>query len=291
MMDATKPYVEWLELTAAQAEHAAVQARSAAIAANRRQFVSLVATNFLGQNAPKVAAIEAHYGDVCTQDAAAMYGYASSSSTAAQLNPFTPPAVELAHEAAQAREPAGTSAPTTTLPLIATDPQLYYAVPTMLRRLASPTPSSAASPQWTLNCVDDPVSWGMSGLGSSMSTISALISTMTAADQTGGVAGKDVRALGRPVSVRAWFGGSRAAWISRLGGPAGWRGEPVTREQIGPVATIGKLSVPHTWMAHAPLSPAAVAALPRTRSSATTELAAAAARREGPQYRAPRPTP
>jgi PPE-repeat protein len=265
MVDAAKPYLRWMAVTAVQIEHAAVQARSAAaayeaaiamtvppamIAANRSQFVSLVTTNFLAQNTPEIAATEAHYSEMWAQNAAAMYGYASSSSTAAQLDPFTLPAVELADQAAQSRGPAGKSAPTTALPLIATDPQLYSAVPTALQRLASP--------QLTLSPVDNPVSSDMLGLGSSMSTISSLIAKMTALDPTCSV-GKDVRALGRPVSVRAWFRASRAAWISRRGRPAGWRGEPVLHAEIGPAAPIGNLSVPQTWTAKAPTNPGAVA--------------------------------
>jgi PPE-repeat protein len=293
MVDAATPYLEWMEVTAAQVEHAAVQVRSAAaayeaavamtvppavIAANRTQFVSLAATNFLGQNTPEIAASEAQYSEMWAQNATAMYAYASSSSTASQLNPFTVPAVDLADKAAQAREPAGTLAPTTTPPPIATDPQLYSAVPTALQRLASPTPSSPASPQWTLNPVDNPLSWDMSDLGSSMSTISTLISKIASLDQSG-IVGKNLRAQGRPVSVQAWFGGSRAAWISRLSRPTGWRGESVLHAEIGPAASIGKLAVPQAWMAKAPMNPGAVAAWPRTRSSSTPELAAAAGRR------------
>lgn len=289
MVDAAAPYVRWMEVTAAQVEHAAVQARSAAaayeaavamtvspavIAANRSQFVSLVTTNFLGQNMPEIAATEAHYNQMWAQDAAAMYGYASSSSTATQLDPFTLP--ELADEPAQAREPAAASASTTALPLIATDPQLYSAVPTALHRLAAPTPSSPDSPQWPLNSADDPASWDMSDLGTSMSTLSSLISKMTGTYQSGSVVGKDVRGLRRPVSVRAWFGGSRAAWIGRLGRPAGWRVEPELYAEIGPAVTIGRLSVPRTWMTKAPKNPGTVAALRETRPSATPELAAAA---------------
>ena len=56
------------------------------IAANRAQLASLVATNFLGQNTPAIAATEAHYGEMWAQDAAAMYGYAGSSAAATKLH-------------------------------------------------------------------------------------------------------------------------------------------------------------------------------------------------------------
>ena len=61
------------------------------IAANRALLMALIATNFLGQNTPAIAAAEAHYMEMWAQDAAAMYAYAGSSSTASQLTSFTEP--------------------------------------------------------------------------------------------------------------------------------------------------------------------------------------------------------
>src|SRR3984957_10426041 len=73
---AAAPYTAWLSSTAAQAEQTASQAQAAAgayeaafaasipppvIAANRAALALLVATNFLGQNAPAIAANEATY--------------------------------------------------------------------------------------------------------------------------------------------------------------------------------------------------------------------------------------
>ena len=106
MAAAAAPYEQWMRATAAQAEQAALQARAAAgayegafaatvpppvVAANRALLASLVATNFLGQNAPAIAATEAHYGQMWAQDAAAMYGYAGSSAAATALTPFSNP--------------------------------------------------------------------------------------------------------------------------------------------------------------------------------------------------------
>lgn len=71
MAAAVTPYMTWVSLTGAQAEHAATQASAAAaayesafaatvppaaVAANRVQLATLVATNFLGQNTPAIAA-------------------------------------------------------------------------------------------------------------------------------------------------------------------------------------------------------------------------------------------
>ena len=102
MTAAAGSYVEWLSATAAQAEQTAAQARAAAaayeaafaltvpppvIAANRSLLAALVATNFLGQNTPAIAATEAQYAEMWAQDAVAMYGYAGSSASATALTP------------------------------------------------------------------------------------------------------------------------------------------------------------------------------------------------------------
>jgi PPE-repeat protein len=106
MAAAAAPYVAWINATGAQAEQAGAQAKLAAgayeaafaatvpppvIATNRALLATLIATNILGQNTPAIAATEAQYMEMWAQDAAAMYGYAASSSTASQLAPFTEP--------------------------------------------------------------------------------------------------------------------------------------------------------------------------------------------------------
>src|ERR1700753_280236 len=106
MSAAAAAFVKWLSATAAQAEQTAAQARAAAagyeaafamtvpppeIAANRSLLAVLVATNFLGQNTPAIAATEALYAAMWAQDALAMYGYAGSSAAATVLTPFTSP--------------------------------------------------------------------------------------------------------------------------------------------------------------------------------------------------------
>lgn len=106
MASSAAPYVTWMNTTATQAEQAATQAQAAAaayetafasmappplIAANRSELSALTATNLLGQNTPAIAANEAEYGGMWTQDAAAMYGYAGQSASASQITPFTAP--------------------------------------------------------------------------------------------------------------------------------------------------------------------------------------------------------
>ncbi|OMB91289.1 PPE family protein [Mycobacterium colombiense] len=106
MAAAAAPYIEWLDGTAVQAEQTAGQATAAAAAyeavfaatvppplieANRALLASLIATNFLGQNTPAIAATEAQYAEMWAQDAAAMYAYAGSSAAATRLTPFGVP--------------------------------------------------------------------------------------------------------------------------------------------------------------------------------------------------------
>jgi PPE-repeat protein len=106
MVSAVTPYVSWLSTAATQAEDTANQGRAAAaayetafamtippplIAQNRVRLAILIATNFLGINTPAIMATEAEYMEYWAQDAAAMYGYAASSSIASQLAPFAPP--------------------------------------------------------------------------------------------------------------------------------------------------------------------------------------------------------
>ncbi|EUA35460.1 PPE family protein [Mycobacterium xenopi 3993] len=162
MAAAAAPYVAWMDTTAGQAEQTAMQATAAAgayeaafaatvpppvIAANRAQLAALVATNFLGQNTPAIAATEAHYAEMWAQDAAAMYGYAGASAAATQLTPFSVPAQNtnpgaLAAQSAAVSQATGSVAGTSTQSTLA---QLTSAVPTALQNLASPGASTSSS--------------------------------------------------------------------------------------------------------------------------------------------------
>lgn len=122
MRTGVQPYLEWLQTSAAQAQATAEHATAAAgaysaafamtvppplIAANRAQLLALIATNLLGQNTPVIAATEAAYEAMWTQDAAAMNAYASSSRAATSALPqFTAPPQTTSGSAA----PAATTA-------------------------------------------------------------------------------------------------------------------------------------------------------------------------------------
>ena len=145
MLAAVTPYVSWLSTMAAQAEETASQARAAAaayetaftvtvpppvIAANRVLLMTLIATNFFGQNTPAIVATEAQYMEMWAQDAAAMYGYAASvgdghrrcrrSATAQHHHPRRAAGDQAAAVAQASATPAGNSAQT----VAATIPQL-----------------------------------------------------------------------------------------------------------------------------------------------------------------------
>ncbi len=100
MVAAATPYVAWLSQAAARAEQAGMQAAAAAaayeaafvmtvpppvITANRVLVMTLIATNFFGQNSAAIAVAEAQYAEMWAQDAVAMYGYAAASASASRL--------------------------------------------------------------------------------------------------------------------------------------------------------------------------------------------------------------
>ncbi|CLO23023.1 PPE family protein [Mycobacterium tuberculosis] len=93
----------WLSQAAARAEQAGMQAAAAyeaafvmtvpppVITANRVLVMTLIATNFFGQNSAAIAVAEAQYAEMWAQDAVAMYGYAAASASASRLIPFAAP--------------------------------------------------------------------------------------------------------------------------------------------------------------------------------------------------------
>jgi len=151
MAAAVAPFITWLSATAGQAEHTSRQAREAVIAyetafaatvppsailANRAALMSLIATNFLGQNAGAIAATEAEYSEMWAQDAAAMNAYADSSSAASQLAPFGPPP--------QTTRPGGTVGQSVAIARTAGAPA--QTAPQMVQSLAAPLGAAATSP-------------------------------------------------------------------------------------------------------------------------------------------------
>ncbi|ARG56014.1 PPE family protein [Mycobacterium kansasii] len=118
MASAAAPYTEMLSAAAGRATGAAVQAQAVAdafegaraatihplaVAANRNGLVQLILSNFFGQNAPSIAAVESEYEEMWAQDVAAMAGYhAGASAAAAQLDPWLQSLHDLASRLAAA---------------------------------------------------------------------------------------------------------------------------------------------------------------------------------------------
>jgi len=159
MAAAVEPYVTWMSTTGAQAEHTATQASAAAsayetafamtvpptaVTTNRAQLMMLVATNVVGQNTPAIAANEALYGEMWAQDAAAMYGYAGSSATAAAVKPFGQPP-QTANPGAQAAQSSAVTQATSASTGAGAQSQLQQltsAIPASLQQLTSPISSA-----------------------------------------------------------------------------------------------------------------------------------------------------
>ncbi|WP_156781294.1 PPE family protein, partial [Mycobacterium gordonae] len=149
MAAASAPYLAWINVTAAQAELTANQARTAVaafeaafamtvpptvITENRAQLMVLIATNLLGQNTPAIAVTEAEYGEMWAQDAAAMYGYAGAAAAATETLSVFEEAPEITNVGGVAEQAAAVEQATDS----AAATQLMTNVPQALQQLAAP---------------------------------------------------------------------------------------------------------------------------------------------------------
>lgn len=301
MAAAAAPYVSWMGQAAAQAAQTAMQAQVAAtayetafamtvpppvIAANRAQLMALIATNFMGQNTPAIAATEAHYAEMWAQDAAAMYGYAGSSAAASTLTPFTAPptttnSAGVAMQAAAVTQATGTATPTTLS-------QLTSGIPQALQSLASPSASASSSSSSGLSGILGLLTGGSSGNSAldnfwntwgpnaniwntifssgfympsnTMAPFLGLLGSAAAGEAAAG------EALAPAAATAGGLGGALAAPVGGLGGLGG-----AVSAGLGQAGSIGALSVPPTWTA--PIS-AATSALPSIGLGSPPSLAA-----------------
>lgn len=252
MAAAAAPYLAWLNVTAGQAEETAGQARAAAaayqaafamtvppaeIAANRTLLMALVATNYLGQNTPAIAATEAHYALMWAQDATTMYGYAGTAAAATRLTPFTAP-TQVAHAAGQL---AGTAAATSTAVRLS---QLIITVPGLLKFVSTrPIVTGVVTMEEGLMT---PMEVGAGSTSATMS-ITSVLRSFASVGQTA------AEAVAPLASATTNFG---------LKMPGLGRG--MVSASLGRAGSIGALSVPHSWGAAAPSVSHAAAALPNT---------------------------
>lgn len=278
MAAAAAAYATWMSATAVQAEETATQAREAAtsyetafagtvppplIAANRAQLTSLVATNVFGQNTSAIAATEVQYADMWAQDAAAMYGYAGQSATAAQVTPFTSPPQTtnpggLASQSAGVAQATGTLAGTGAQSTLS---QLMSRVPSSLQSLA--TPATAA-----------PAASSAQGLASLIAPGTPLTTLLEAYELGGPILLPARNALvtatsGMALATRGLQTGELpiaaaaplAAGLASTGSAGLAGAASAVSAGVGDAGLVGALSVPPSWAAATPTVRLAAAAL------------------------------
>ncbi|POX90386.1 hypothetical protein C3469_11030 [Mycobacterium kansasii] len=269
MLGAAEPYIAWLSATSAQAEQTATQAKAAAaafetafmmtvpppvIAANRAQLAALVTTNFFGQNTTAIAATEAQYGEMWAQDATAMYGYASSSATAAKVTPFTapPPTTNpagLAGQAGAVAHAASTAA--------GSHSQLLSSMPAALQGLASPMAAapSPPSPLSMLKMLETALSIAVSGTAAALTAtaIPVVLTNIGLVSTNIGLTSQSIQQKEQQQQRQqsrtppAPTSGSGSRLLS--GGSAASNAEA----GVGQANVVGALAVPPSWTAAAPV--------------------------------------
>lgn len=294
MAGAAAPYATWLTATAAQAEQTALQARAAAnayetahaatvpppvIAANRGQLASLVATNLFGQNTAAIAAAEAQYADMWAADAAAMYGYAGQSATAAQLTAFNPPPQNtdpggMANQAGAIGQAAGAAAGTNVQSMLS---HVMSSAPQSLQSLAAPAAADPPSPLSVFKFLQTlaklPVG-GFEAVGKGILPANDTLITTIMGLVIGARGLNDISTAVEPEIFAALPSGPLAAGLSSGSDLIGSAGSAVSAG-VGRGGLIGALSVPPTWAAATPAIRLAATMLEGTGGAAAPAVAAA----------------
>ncbi|MCV7257380.1 PPE family protein [Mycobacterium shimoidei] len=293
MAAAAQPFIAWLNTTSGELQQAASQAIASAaayeaafaatvpppvIAANRAQLAMLVATNILGQNTPAIAANEAMYAEMWAQDAAAMYGYAAASATAAQLAPLTPPA-ENTNPAAAGLQAAAVGNAVNTNATSSGLTGLLGNLQNGLGSLANPMAGAAAATPMedlvaaidglagvpmvvnTINGMDVTASWCTMMTIAAMATLGHFMAQAPA-----GITIGQVTPVGEGLGMGMTLVGATA--------PAGGLGGGSVLAGMGSASAVGGLSVPAGWSAATPAE-VAPATLAGSGWTAATEEAGA----------------
>jgi PPE-repeat protein len=282
MAAAAAPYAAWVTTTARQAGQAATQARAAAAAYeaafaatvppsvvldNRVLLVTLVATNFFGQNTPVIAATESAYAEMWAQDAAAMCGYAVSASAAATLSAFSQPP-QTTNPAGQPGQGGAVSQAvgTSVGHSHTTISQLMSAVPQRLQTLASgpSTDASAAEPSATPTATSTPIITAVTDLdeilGSTILTFAVPKTVFQGGSFVLASQGSGTQNSDWPVTPTPGNGALAASPTWSPPDPS----RPVLAS-VGRAAPVGGLSVPQNWTV------ATAADVPTAEPAATTE--------------------
>ncbi|BBY35730.1 hypothetical protein BST33_05010 [Mycolicibacter minnesotensis] len=288
MTAAAAPYAAWLKATSVGAEETALKATAAAgayeaayaatvpppvIAANRTLLATLVATNFLGQNAPAIAATEAQYGEMWAQDAAAMYAYAGSTATASQLSPFTTPP-ETTNAGGQAGQSASVSKAAQSAAASSAESTLSEfldKIPNALQNMLNMTPTQLVDDyQAIVKTLTNVIStangpYGINIESSARSIYQMAISIPSVANGLGNLtttlSPKPIVGALSPLLSSPLLTGSQSI-------PAAVSGA------VGRAGLIGSLSVPSTWASAVPAVKTAAVALQASVLEAAPALAA-----------------
>jgi PPE-repeat protein len=254
----------------------------------------LVATNILGQNTPAIAATEAHYLEMWAQDAAAMYGYAGSSSVASRLTAFTEPpqTTNTAGTAAQAASVSQASTQSGSNAASALS-NLINSVPTWLHNLATTVGSTGKTGGAgnLLSGLDlpqlNPAVSLPAGLQADLNNWNTIFSTIASGSyslqgltsipggpflsfgQTFAYAqnGQGVAAFGAPKVITGGLAPLASEMPAHLSSAVG--GGPVSGS-MGRAALVGSVSVPQGWTQAAPAT-----AIRTLAAALPTNLAAA----------------
>jgi PPE-repeat protein len=259
MAAAAAPYVSWLSAAAGQAEAAAAQARAAATAfetaqaatvlpaavtANRVSLMSLIATNFFGQNTPAIAMNELEYLEMWAQDVAAMVGYhAGATSVASTLPSFSVPPMSLAGLGNVVSSAVSSASGLLQGGLAGVASQVQTAV--------SAIPSSLSGAVGELSSLSSSLTMSqfvsVAQLG--MYPASMLVSPMMSLAQGANSAGLAGSAAAGLADVPK-FVGSAVPEMRALGGGAAGLGSVAAG--LGKARLVGAVSVPQTWQGSMP---------------------------------------
>ena len=271
--ESVAPHVSWMISTAAQAEQAATQLRSAAaayeaafaamvppplIAANRAQLAALLSRNVFGQYTEAIAALEAQYGEMWAHDAAAMYSYAAAAASCTVVMPFTPPP-PIVNPGAAANQSSATAQTATVSAGSAqsTLTQLVTGLPSALQGLAAPAAVAGSNPLEQLW----QILFGQSTLPTSLSVfLSELQPYASFFYNTEGLPYcsvgmssnfiQEAKTLGLfPGTAGSSVSGGIGGLAKSLGatGLSGGAGQPIAAG-FGNAPLVGKLSVPPNWV-------------------------------------------
>jgi PPE-repeat protein len=310
MASAAQQYVSWMSTTAAQAEQAAMQARSAAaaheqafaatvpppmVAANRAETAAATQANVFGQYTPLIAQLEAQYGEMWAQDSSAMYAYAGQSAAAAQVTPFAAPAATTnaggtAAQAAAVTAATGNSTASSSQSILS---QLTSSLPSSLQGLASPTSAATSAATGPGSLLTKLYTFLFGGTALPTNLQAFLTSYAPYASFFYNTEGLPYFSVGmgnfgvQMAKTLGFLGGAAPAaaggGLGGLGGLGGMLGGgaaaggalgPGVAAGLGNAGSVGKLAVPPSWIGGAPLT-APHAPLPISSVSAAPEGAGA----------------